>query len=149
MAELPLLGENHRDWSDDDESGNNEKKERKKHRVSNTTMIIDKSNPPVRNIIIPLPQLITFLMKKFICHNCRLLSAKPDIEIETFGFVTGINYRCNCGSHCSLRPDLLLSSQDKVEKFLKPGKAISSLANSTDFELNHRVILGLQLSGNG
>ena len=52
MAELPLLGENHRDWSDDDESGDNEKKERKKQGV-NTAMVIDKGNPPVRNIIIP------------------------------------------------------------------------------------------------
>ena len=112
-------------------------------------MVIDQGNPPVRNIIIPLPQLILFLTNNFVCRNCKLVSAKPDIKIETFGFVTGINYRCACAYHSSLRPDLLLSSKEKVEKFLKPVKVISSLANSTDFELNHRVILGLHLSGNG
>jgi hypothetical protein len=125
MAELPLLGENHRDWSDEEESDKDERKDRKKQRV-NTTMVIDQGNPPVRNIIIPLPQLILFLTNNFVCQNCKLVSAKPDIEIDTFGFVTWINYRCDCDSHSSLRPDLLLSSKEKVEKLLKPGKAISS-----------------------
>jgi hypothetical protein len=53
-------------------------------------------------------------------------------------------------THCSPRPDdLILSSKVKVENFLKPEKAIATLANSADFELNHQVVQGLQLSGNG
>jgi hypothetical protein len=70
-----------------------------------------------------------------------MLSAELQIELEMFGFVTGI-YRCDCGSYCSIRPDLLLSSKVKVAK-LKPGKALARFVNSADLELNHSLLLAM------
>ncbi len=50
MAELPILGENHRDWSEDKcKDGEDVVKERKKKRRK-TAVIIEIKNPLVRNI---------------------------------------------------------------------------------------------------
>jgi hypothetical protein len=69
MAELPRpRGESSQYWSDD-ESDDDVTKERNKKRRK-ISFVIDKGNPPVRNIIIPLPQLVSFLMNTFICRNC-------------------------------------------------------------------------------
>jgi hypothetical protein len=127
-------------------------KERNKKRRK-TAVIINIKNPLVRNILLPLPQLISFLINNFQCCKCRSVAAVPVIEVETetFGFATELNYRCQYGHHSSIRPDLLDSSKeklDKLEKKMKPGEALSSKINSTDCELNRRVVLGLQMSGN-
>jgi hypothetical protein len=154
MANLPPLGDNHRDWSDDnlDRSTNVTKERNKKRRK--TGVIIDIKNPLVQNIILPfLPQLLSFLMNNFQCHRCRSANVVPTIKVETFGFATtGINYCCKCGHHSSIRPKLLESSKEKLDKLdrkSKPGEALSNNTKATDFELNGWVVLGLQMSENG
>jgi hypothetical protein len=140
MADLPRLGDNHRDWLDDDlDSGKNVKKEMNKKRRK-TAVIIEIKNRLVRNVILPLPQLVYFLMNNLQCCRCCYLSAVPTIkEVETFGFATETNYLREWGHHSSIRPDLLDSSKEKLDKMdskLKPGEALSSNTKATDFELN-------------
>jgi hypothetical protein len=152
IADLPPLGDNHRDWPDDNlDDDKNVTKERNKKRRK-TALIIDVKNPLIRNINFHLPQLVSFLMNNFQCHRCCSANVVPTIEVETFGFVTGINYCCGCGHHSSIRPDLLQSSKEKLDKLdrkLKPGEAFSSDTNAIDFELNCPIVLGFQMSQNG
>jgi hypothetical protein len=103
--------------------------------------VIDKGDPPGRNIIIPVTSTTNlFLTDNFVCRICSLVSVGAEIEVKTFGFATGINFRCNCGSHCSIRPELLLSSLGKVENN-KPGKVHSTQVNLSDFEINQRLLV--------
>jgi hypothetical protein len=61
MAELMSLGDNHRDWlADELDDDQNVTKERNKKRRK-TALIIDIKNPLVQNIILPLPQLVSFV----------------------------------------------------------------------------------------
>jgi hypothetical protein len=64
-----------------------------------------------------LPQLVSFVIDNLICRICWRVSAKPEIEIKTFGFTTGRNYLCNYGVHICMQPDLLrFSSQGQIRK---------------------------------
>jgi hypothetical protein len=74
-------------------------------------------------------------------------SKTREIQTETFGYATGIFFRCDCGSHRSISPELLLSSQVKIDR-CKLRKPLTCHVNSTVFELNHSVVLGLQMCGN-
>jgi hypothetical protein len=61
---------------------------------------------------------------------------KPELEVETFHYATRIYFGCDCGSHSSIRPDLLVLSEVDIDK-CKPGKGIARHVNAIDFELNH------------
>jgi hypothetical protein len=85
----------------------------------------------------------------FIRHNCQRMREKAQIGIEeTFCVDTRIYFCCICGSHCSIRPDLLVSSQVKINN-CRPGKALAICVNSADFEVNHGVVLVEQLQRSG
>jgi phage terminase large subunit-like protein len=69
MAELPPLGESGCDWYDD-ESDEDVMKEGNTKRRKLYFVIVKGCNPPVRNIIIPLQQLISSLMNNFLSWDC-------------------------------------------------------------------------------
>jgi hypothetical protein len=70
---------------------------------------------------------------------------KPEIEVETFGFFNKIHFSWDCGSLSSIRPDLGVSSEVKIDN-CKPGKALTICVNAMDLELNPCVVvLGIQI----
>jgi hypothetical protein len=73
---------------------------------------------------------------------------KP-LGIEVFGVARGINFNCICGAAASLRPKVVAAA--KITKLKTPqfGKPCSTRVNAGDFELNRRLVPGLQLCGNG
>ena len=112
----------------------------------------DTSN---RNIIIPLARLVLFLEHNFCCKKCHKgfqeseeERGAPSLGLEVFGVAFGLNFKCVCGSEDSLRPELVKSAVDKI-KTLKNGCAYGTRVNAGDFVLNRRLLLGLQLCGDG
>jgi hypothetical protein len=116
------------------------------------SMWLDLKSQPMADVLLLLPQLLSFCVSNFQCCKCCFANGVPMIKIKTFGFATGIKYCCKCRHRSSIRPNLLESYKEKLDnldKKLKPGEALSSVTNATDFELNCWVVLGLQMSGNG
>jgi hypothetical protein len=99
LQDLPFLRESLHDWSNDRSDYDMTKEWNKKRRQ--TSCVIDKGNSPMR---------MSFLMNNCICQNFHLLSAELEIELETIGIATGINFCCDYGGHSSIRLDLLVSS---------------------------------------
>ena len=91
MASLLPLGDNHRDWLDDDSDNDKNVMKEQNRKRRKTAVIIDNENPVVQNVILPLLQLVSFLMENFQCCRGCSPNAVPTIEVEMFGFVTGIN----------------------------------------------------------
>ena len=100
-----------------------------------------------RNILLPLDGLLTFL-QNFSCRQCRVF-VKPDtINIDVFGLACGLNFNCKCGLSSSLRSPIVSSSEDKL-KTLQVGQPLATRVNAGDFQINRRLLFGLQLSGMG
>jgi hypothetical protein len=137
-----FLGVRHRDYSEDDA----QKKERNKKRRK-TTNILDRDNIPNQNVLLPLPALFSFLNDNFICKSCRR-NNHAEWELESIGLASSLMFRCSCGHSASVRADLKLGSEAKVAD-VDVGKAFSNKTNASDFEINNRFLLGLQLAGSG
>jgi hypothetical protein len=101
-----------------------------------TAMSID-----VMNIILPLKALVQFLDCNFCCKRCHkslpVQSCDGDeaLHLEVFGISCGINFRCNCGVHDSLCPDLVPLAKDKL-KTLTDSNPYGTRVNTGDFILN-------------
>jgi hypothetical protein len=119
--------------------------DREKHNErKNTSVPIDGS----RNIILPLDGLLTFLKENFSCRTCRVTVKPGMFDLDIFGLACGLNFNCNCGSAASLRSPIVDSSVEKI-KTLEVGQPLGSRVNAGDFQINRRLLFGLQLSGMG
>ena len=118
----------------------------------NTSCIVDNNMPaPNRNIIVSLQKLITFLSDNFCCRSCKKGfrgGTDWEFKVETFGFANCLHYRCTCLASASVLPDLLVGSKYKTRD-IPAGKAFTNRVNMGDFEINSRMLLGLQLGGSG
>jgi hypothetical protein len=105
-----------------------------------------------RNVILPLETLVKFLDGNFVCKRCHKSLQANDIDeplrLEVWGVACGINFQCGCGVGNSLRPELVPSAHEKI-KTLKDGQPYGTRVNTGDFVLNRRLMLGLQLCGDG
>ena len=124
----------------------------RKRRRSLTSDSIDDANIN-RNIVVPLESLICFIEDNFLCRRCGTKltncdTAQPHLTIEVFGLAVGLNYKCVCGAHASLRPLVVPSALTKLTT-LREGEAYGTRVNAGDFEINRRFQMGLQLGGDG
>jgi hypothetical protein len=74
-------------------------------------------------------------------------TASP-LGLEIFGMAAGLNFQCDCGAKQSLRPRVVPEAAPKL-KTLTDGKPLATRANAGDFDLNRRLLLGLQVCGDG
>jgi hypothetical protein len=108
-----------------------------------------------RNSLVPLNSLLRFFLEEnFCCRDCRAQinisddGCKP-LGLEVFGVACGLNFNCVCGAAASLRPKVVAAAKITKLKTLQVGKPYGTRVNAGDFELNRRLVLGLQLCGNG
>ena len=141
-----FLGVRHRDYSDEEVTDEEKKEERRKKRRK-TTNILDGDNIPNQNVLLPLPSLFSFLRDNFICKSCRR-NNHAEWELESMGLASSLMFRCSCGHSASVRADLKHGSAAKV-KDVDVGKPFSNKTNASDFEINNRFLLGLQIAGSG
>ena len=142
-----------------------------KRRKTSVTLDSEDASTTNRNILLPVDTLLSFIEDNFCCKQCRRVfktksvddvpatddqAASSDnaqdphkaLSLEIFGIACGTNFNCECGTAASLRPTLLPAAADKI-KTLEDGKPYATRVNCGDFEINQRLILGLQLCGNG
>jgi hypothetical protein len=70
------------------------------------------------------------------------------MKLESIGIASSLLCRCECGHSASIQANLKAGSDAKVEA-VRGGKPYSRMVNATDYELNNRLALGLQLAGSG
>jgi hypothetical protein len=102
-----------------------------------------------RNVLVSLRSLLLFLERNFCCKRChRTVPPETTMGVEVFGLAFGLHYNCYCSASGSLRPDLVPAAAAKLGT-LKIGQPFGSRVNCGDFQINRRLVLGLQLCGNG
>jgi hypothetical protein len=141
-----FLGVRHRDYSEDNVTDEEQQKERNKKRRK-TTNILDKDNIPNQNVILPLLSLFSFLHDNFICKSCHR-NNHAEWELESMGLASSLMFCCSCGHSGIVRADLKCGSAAKVLD-VDVGKPFSNNTNASDYEINNRFLLGLQIAGSG
>jgi hypothetical protein len=141
-----FLGVRHRDYSEDDLTDKEQKKERNKKRRK-TTNIIDRDNIPNQNVLLPLPSLFLFLHDNFTCKSC-CRNNHAEWELELMGLASSLMFCCSCGHLGSVQADLKYGSAAKVVD-VDVGKPFSNKTNASDYKINNRFLLGLQIAGSG
>jgi hypothetical protein len=144
-TEVFLDVRNH-DYSEDDATDEEQKMERNKKRPK-TTNILDRGNIPNQNVLLPLPSLFSFLHDNFICKSCRR-NNHAEWELESMGLASSLMFCCSCGHSGSVRADLKHGSAAKVFD-VDVGKPFSNKTNASDYKINNRFLLGLQIAGLG
>jgi hypothetical protein len=122
-----------------------------------TKVVLDAEDASThRNLSVPLNSLLRFLEENFCCWGCRRqINISDDgyykpLGLEVFGVACGLNFNCVCGATAaSLRPKVVAAARIAKLKTLQVGKPYGTRVNAGDFELNRRLVLGLQLCGNG
>jgi hypothetical protein len=69
-------------------------------------------------------------------------------ELELMGLASSLMFCCSCGHLASVRAGLKQGSAVKVVD-VDVGKPFSNKSNASDFEINNRFLLGLQIAGSG
>jgi hypothetical protein len=86
--------------------------------------------------------------RNFCCKRChRNVAPDSTIGVEVYGLAFGLHYNCLCKASASLRPDLVPEATPKLKK-LRIGQPFGTRVNCGDFQINRRLLLGLQLCGN-
>ena len=139
------LGVRHRDISDDE--GGDEQTKESSFKRKKTSHILDLDNIPDNNVLFSLRSLVTLLSNQYACKCCRKATYMT-LELETLGIASSLHVRCLCGLSSSAGADM---KRDRVAKVaeLKPGQAYRNRVNATDFSVNQKLLLSLQLSGSG
>jgi hypothetical protein len=120
-----------------------------------TKVVLDGEDASThRNIVLPLNSLLRFLEENFCCRRCRTqINISDDgykpLGLEVFGVACGINFNCKFGAAASLCPKVVDAAKIMKLKTLQVGKPYGTKVNAGDFELNRRLVLGMQLCCNG
>jgi hypothetical protein len=80
--------------------------------------------------------------------KCSEQQQESPLGLKVFGLACGINFSCECGARGSICPIIVADSKEKV-RYVEDGKPFATRVNSGDFEINRRLLLGLQLYGDG
>ena len=139
------LGVRHRDSSDVEEDDNRTKEYNAKRKK--TSQILELDNIPDNNVLFSLRSLVTLLANQYACKSCRK-ATDMTMELETFGIASSLHVRCLCGLSTSAGGDMKRTGTDKIAK-LQPGQAYRNRVNETDFSVNQKLLLSLQMSGSG